>query len=381
MEITEQDVKEIAPYTDEEFRQGIQRLLQSPKLAGIVSVNFPKLQFEEFRRLVDSLHTPNDYQRHVILVTIQSLLKKTSSGLALSGTKVLSPKQNYLYLSNHRDIICDPALLCAGLLLQGFGTPKICLGDNLLMSQFIVDMVKTNKAITVKRNLSTRALFKWSQVLSTYIKQEIETGPDSIWLAQREGRAKDGNDLTHPGVIKMLALAGEETFLEKLAALHIVPMAVSYEYDPCDALKAREVYITATTGNYQKNPDEDVTSMMQGIRGFKGGIHISLAGEIDEALERVGKIELKKDQVTEIVRSIDRAIHQNYQNWPSNYIAYDLLEGGNAMQGHYSKEKKQEFMDRMQTQLDPFPLDQREGLSRYFLDIYANPVRNALRSI
>jgi hypothetical protein len=237
-----------------------------------------------------------------------------------------------------------------------------------------------NKGITVKRNLSTRELFKWSLLLSQLIQQQIIEKIDSIWIAQREGRAKDGNDLTQPGVLKMLTLADKSPFLDQIKKLHIVPVAISYEYDPCDFLKARELYITATQESYKKSPGEDTQSMILGVKGHKGKIHIQIGLEINSAIEKANQASSKRDQVIIIAEEIDAQIHKNYKNWPSNFIAFDLLEGKGSMKEFYSEEKKAEFLERMENQLSLLQASPSElDLIRpFFLKSYANSVKNSL---
>lgn len=380
VDIVEKDLDSLAPYEGGAFREGLQRLLKSPILPEIVKANFPKVSFEEFAKLVGSLRNADEYHQAIIVVAIKSLLKRTSAGMTLTGLERTQGGRRYVYISNHRDIICDPALFATGILIQGRKTPKILLGDNLLVTPFITDMVKTNKGVTVKRNLSQRELFKWSQVLSAYVRREIASGTDSIWIAQREGRAKDGNDRTHPGVLKMLALSGDGDLVDNLAELHIVPVAVSYEYDPCDALKAREVYLTEVQGSYTKAPGEDALSMGLGIKGWKGRIHQEVGSEITEAIERARATESRKDRVAILVDAIDRQILTGYKLWPTNWIAYDLVEQKDQGRAHYDPAKKEEFVVRMEKQLDALkaPDDHREGIKRRLLEQYANPVRNAL---
>ncbi len=381
--VSDADVNSLAPYENETFREGMARLMKSPVLPGIVKQNFPKLALEEFVKVCLSLEHVDEFHEKIIKIAIRSLLRHTSSGLTTSGYEKLNNSSRRVFISNHRDIICDPALFAANCVEHGGHTPKVLLGDNLLVNQFVTDLVKVNKGVTVKRNLSTRELFRWSQVLSTFIRREIENGPDSIWIAQREGRAKDGNDETHPGVVKMLTMSSDLPFVDAIAAMHVTPVAISYEYDPCDALKAREVYLTATQGSYKKAPGEDVLSMGLGIQGFKGLIHIGVGDEITAAVARARQHPNRKEQVAEIVGEIDRQILKLYCNFTSNYIAYDLAEGKGAMSKRYTPERKEEFLRRMDRQvaaLVPPPAPEAaEGIRKCIIEAYANPLRNSMR--
>jgi hypothetical protein len=372
------ELKEIAPYDPEEFLEAIDRLAQSPLLPKLTQTYFRNVSTDSFSSLLRSIKDVYSFQKEVISTTINSALEQSSHGLTISGLESLSRDKCYLFISNHRDIICDPALLTNSLFLAGFPTPKICLGDNLLTNPIVIDLVKMNKGVTVKRNLSTRELFKWSQVLSLFIRRQIEENIDSVWIAQREGRAKDGNDLTHPGVVKMLTLTSDLSFAQQIKAFGIVPVAVSYEFDPCDYLKAKELYLTDKNGSYQKAPHEDTLSILTGIRGHKGRIHIAVGKQIPHSLIDQTATLPKRDQVRVIVEAIDQQIHQNYRNWPSNYIAYDLLNHSNDKKNHYTEEEKLFFLSRMKTQLDLLEMspEERENLEHFFLLGYANPVKN-----
>ena len=274
--ITEEALREISPYDDEEFRAAMKRVLASPLVAVIAKTYFPEIPVAEFISFAAQMRTIEEFQEKIIGPAIASMLKLTSGGQTISGPDGLSRYKRYTFISNHRDILLDSALFTRSVFLEGFGTPKICLGDNLLTDAWVVDLIKMNKGITVKRNLPPRELLRWSHVLSEAIRRQVLGGIDSVWIAQREGRAKDGNDHTHPGVIKMLTLTGEGSFLERAADVHLVPVAISYEYDPSDILKARELHITETEGSYHKAPGEDLRAMAEGISGFKGRIHIQV---------------------------------------------------------------------------------------------------------
>ncbi len=380
--LTDAEAKDCQPYNDTEFLQGMKRLLSHPALPKIVGTLLPKVSFENFLRIAHEIKTVEDFQAKLISTAIHSILGRTSNGLSISGFEKLSKKGPSLFISNHRDIICDPSLFTNCLYLNGHKTPKICLGDNLLVNPLVTDLVKMNKGIIVKRNLPMRELMKWSVTLSHLIREQIENGIDSVWIAQREGRAKDGCDQTHPGVIKMLALSGDGSIANRLLKLHIIPIAISYEFDPCDAIKARELYLKASTGTYQKAPLEDLVSMTTGIDGYKGRIHIAVGNEINEALEKIDLTESKKDQISSIVHEIDRQIYLNYKNWPTNYIAYDLLEGKNQMQAFYSDGEKTRFVERMHKRLNDLKLSpsDTESVKTYYLKNYANSVVNALKT-
>jgi len=378
-EITDQELKESLPYDEAGFQSGMNRLIYHPLLPVIVESVFPTHTLENFQKFLKTIQNVESFQREVISKAISAILQQSSTELSISGLDNISPHRKYLYVSNHRDIICDPALFTNALFLHGYGTPKICLGDNLLTDQLIIDLVKMNKGITVRRNLPPRELLRSSIVLSDLISQQILENIDSVWIAQREGRAKDGNDQTHPGILKMLTLTGKGSFLDRIQDLHIVPVSISYEYDPCDIFKAREYHILSNQGSYHKAPLEDTVSMISGIQGFKGRIHIAVGKEIRNQLNHPGTLDSKRDQINLVVSEIDRQIQGNYRNWPSNYIAFDLLEDKNSMSNEYTLEKKAAFVERMEKSLATLSVSEldRRGIRQKYLEGYANSVRNA----
>ncbi|MEO5971479.1 MAG: 1-acyl-sn-glycerol-3-phosphate acyltransferase, partial [Bdellovibrionia bacterium] len=230
------DFKSIEPYSSAEFAQGLIRIRELPTLPLIFKALYPNRRFEEFIQVLQTIESIKDFQGTIISDAVDTILHSTSKGLTLSGLTQHDPNKKCLYISNHRDIICDPAFLTNSLYIRGYGTPKICLGDNLLTHPLVIDLVKMNKGVTVQRNLPPRELLKFSFALSTYIYEQINQNIDSVWIAQREGRAKDGNDKTQSGILKMLTMAGEGEFFQRIKGLNIIPVSISYEYDPCDAL-------------------------------------------------------------------------------------------------------------------------------------------------
>lgn len=373
--------KSIEPYSNAEFAGGLARVLASPLLPSIFKALYPKQQFEEFALLLRKIESVEIFQGRVISDAVNSILHSTSKGLTVEGLTRHDIQKKCLYISNHRDIICDPALLTNSLYVRGYGTPKICLGDNLLTHPLVIDLVKMNKGITVKRNLPPRELLKFSFALSRYIYSQINQKIDSVWIAQREGRAKDGNDKTQTGILKMLTMAGEGEFLHRIQGLNIVPVSISYEFDPCDALKARELYLTEVAGNYEKGPAEDILSIRTGIQGEKGRIHIEIGEDLNELADKqISPATLnKREQVAAVANLLDQQIQKNFKNWPSHYIAFDLLGAGETMKEHYSADEKEAFLHRMEIQLDSIDLnlEARPRLRQILLQNYANSVRNA----
>jgi Acyltransferase len=375
---TDLELREIAPYEGQAFHDGLARLLDHPTVPSFVRRCFPTLDFAAVAKRVRAVRDVDDFQDQFISKAVQALAGSCSStGWSLGGLERMLPDKRYLFVSNHRDILCDPAVFCTLLNLNGRRTPKICLGDNLLSEPLIIDLVKVNKGVTVKRTGARREIFRASQVLSAYLQREIRQGVDSVWIAQREGRAKDGNDRTQVGILKMLALAGERSFVDTLTALAIVPLTVSYEYDPCDALKARELYLTGAQGFYAKAANEDVASMGLGLTGFKGGIHFEVGRELDRAaLDRARALPTRAEQADHIAGEIDRQIRANYRRWPSNHIACDLLDGNDDQRAHYTAEQRDGFVTRLGHQLDSLALsgDTRASVRYLILQAYRRPL-------
>lgn len=375
---TEDELREISPYEGQAFHDGLGRLLDHRAVPSFVRRCFPMLDFAAVAKRVRAVRDVDDFQNQFISKAVQALAgSSSSSGWSVGGLDRMPPDRRYLFVSNHRDILCDPAVFCTLLNLSGRRTPKICFGDNLLSEPLITDLVKVNKGVTVKRTGPRRALFRASQVLSHYLQREIRQGVDSVWIAQREGRAKDGNDRTQVGILKMLALAGERGFVDTLAALAIVPLAVSYEYDPCDALKARELHLTDAHGSYAKAPDEDVAAMGLGLTGFKGRIHFEIGLELDRAaFERARALPTRAEQAHQIAGEIDLQIRANYRRWPSNHIACDLLDDRDDQRAHYTESQREGFVVRLGRQLDSLELsgDTRARVRHLILEAYRRPL-------
>ncbi|MFZ9595417.1 MAG: 1-acyl-sn-glycerol-3-phosphate acyltransferase [Bdellovibrionia bacterium] len=371
----------IEPYSTSEFQAALARVVQHPSLTRIVNRFFPgddpRSRIEKIRQI----QSVEQFQKEVISPILDAIVQQSSLGLQVTGMDQLDPKKCYLYLSNHRDILCDPSFFTNALHHEGYPTPHICLGDNLLKNPLVADLIKMNQGITVRRNLSPRELLKSSKILSATLTSLITDGRSSVWLAQREGRAKTGIDETQSGVLKMLLISGQGSLLERLCALHLVPVAISYEFDPCDALKAREIYLTELQGTYQKGPEEDLISMMKGLEGFKGRIHLSLGAEMSSQILASApiflKLENKKKQIQWITQLIDEQIRKLFQLWPTHFIAHDLLHQSHAMNAHYTKEEKHQFMDRMEAQLKTLNFKQGTPprVREIFLENYANALR------
>jgi 1-acyl-sn-glycerol-3-phosphate acyltransferase len=367
------DLAEIIPFDIPQFKEAMVRVLEHPTSTKIVEDYFPGWDFTSFCEYARQLEDIELFQLKLVTRAIHEMLARTSGGLTVSGLDHISPQQSYTFISNHRDILLDPALFTQHLVSNSFHTPWICFGDNLLKSPLVSDLVKMNKGLTVKRNLAARDLMKWSFVLSTAISKVRSSG-SSVWIAQREGRAKDGNDETQPAVVKMMSLAANDDWIDHFQTLRLVPVAVSYEFEPCGFRKAREVFLTRKMGTYRKSDDEDLLSMKEGIKMNKGRIHLSIGDEISDRLESLRDIKHRNLLMKAVGIIIDEQIQRMYRRWSSNYIAFDMLNNSTMWSNMYTPAEVSEFKKYMESGFSDIPVSDREGVERCFLELYARPV-------
>lgn len=360
---------DIRPYNDDEIQPAIQRVINSDEfIEAIVSFRFSKIaKFAGFllkpllRRYFlykwGSISSIDEMQQ-VVGAYMKHMIASTTTKFSYSGLDNLDANKNYLFVSNHRDIAMDPAFVNWALFTENFRTVRIAIGDNLLSKPFTSDLMRMNKSFIVKRALTApREMMKAVIQLSDYIFSSLKTD-SSIWIAQREGRAKDGFDKTEPAIIKMFYMNGKKkkiAFNDYIKELNIVPVAVSYEFDPCDKQKAKELYDKAQTGEYKKSEFEDIESIVRGIVGQKGHVHVAFGNVINDDFE----------DADQVACAIDEQIYQNYYLHPSNFIAAE--QSGDKV----SEEDKQAFSDHLKN----IPAELQETV----LKMYANPVKNSLR--
>lgn len=369
---------DIRSYNDDEVNDALSSIARHPMMKALMNFTFPNMEEEIWLEKLKETHTVKDFQHEFISHTIRQILDRSSEGITTSGFETLDPNTSYLYISNHRDIVLDTSLLNLVLLEKGLIMTSSAIGDNLVKKTFLHVLAKLNRNFLVQRGLSLRDQLKSSKIMSEYIEQLLHKENRSVWIAQREGRTKDGNDSTQQGVLKMLAMAGENFALtDYLKSLKIVPISISYEYDPTDALKMPQLLAKERDEVYVKDKDEDFTNMMSGVLGQKKRIHVH-AGKIlcDELDEIATKKENKNTQIQSVAKLIDYSIFENYRLWSTNYIAYDLLYDGNTFAGNYTEKEKDLFQRRLEMRLD----QSDESSLRHFLAMYANPVVNKLRT-
>ena len=372
----ELDFEDIRPYHDEEINPAIRRLISVPEFGKVLDFLYPGKDKSLILAGLSEIHNALDFQIRFMHPLVNSIINKTSKGLTCSGFENLTPGNPYLFVANHRDIVLDSAMLQVLLLDNGHLTSEITFGSNLMTNQFIIDFGKINRMFVVYRGGNRMELFRNAQLLSAYIRHTITGKHTSAWIAQRNGRTKDGNDKTEPGLLKMFSFSGGCDFNESFRELNIVPLAVSYEYEPCCAYKVREMAAVAKGLVYQKAPQEDLMSIVTGITQEKGHIHLAVCKPVNQYIHEVEAIEGNNEKINKLSSLMDAEIHRNYRLWPSNYISCDLLHGNDRFSAHYTPEEKEEFVVYMQKELSIF----KEETSQHreiLLRIYATPVINS----
>jgi hypothetical protein len=324
-----------------------------------------------------------DFQKAFFYRLLKDLVQKCAKGLEFDCSAIKDKSINYTFISNHRDIVLDSALLSVVLIENGMNTVEIAIGDNLLIYPWIKKIVRINKSFIVKRGLGLREQLKSSMLMSSYMHYAITQKHENIWIAQRQGRAKDSNDRTQDSILKMMVMGGEGDIFDRLKEMNLVPLSLSYEFDPCDYLKAKEAQQKRDDENFKKSEADDLANMQIGIYGYKGHIHFHTAACINDELDEIKSRNLPKTEVfTVIAELIDKYIHQNYRLYPCNYIALDELEGGNKFADKYTDADKAEFEAYLNKQMDKIDLPNKDMdfLRNYMLKMYANPAINHMKA-
>ena len=371
---------DIRPYHVEELPAVYEELIADPAFQKAVSSIMPGVPFEAIAQKMRSCRTKLEFQKAFCYGLLWNIVKECASGLTIDHSALPDKEKPYTYISNHRDIILDSGFLSILLLDLDMSTVEIAIGDNLLIYPWIKKVVRINKSFIVQRALTMRQMLEASALMSNYMHYTIRDKKQSIWIAQREGRAKDSNDRTQDSVLKMLAMGGEGSVLERLAEMNIAPLSLSYEYDPCDYLKAQEFQLKRDVEGYKKSTQDDLLNMKTGLFGFKGRVHFQVAELINDDLLKLDASLPKTELFACVSALIDRKIHANYRLYPGNYVACDLLDGTTSFAGNYSAEEKQTFEDYIAGQLDKISIPNKdvEFLREKLLVMYANPVINYL---
>ena len=368
----------IRPFEPEELPEVFERLLGNAQFAQVVAYVFKDVPFDMLAQKMRACKPNLEFQVAFCDPVIKGLLQKASLGCDMN-VDAIDMEKRYTFVSNHRDIVLDSALLDVLLVDAGCKTTcEIAIGDNLLSLPWVKDLVRINKSFIVERSVSLRQMLLSSKRLSDYMHLVIAQKHDNVWIAQREGRAKDSNDRTQESIVKMMVMGGEGSLVERLKGLHIVPLAISYEYDPCDFLKAQEFQLKRDIADWKKGPMDDVVSMQTGIMGYKGHIHYDAAPCIDAWLDTLDPDMPKADFFKAVATHIDEEVFRRYRLYPSNYVALDELEGTTAHADRYTAEQKAQFDGYIAQQMAKIQLPDKDEafLRERLLTMYANPARN-----
>jgi len=380
----ENNFDEIRSFKNEEVHEVLERLSNEKPFMKVLSTIYPLLPKDVIKQRLMSFQSNYDFQKELVFPFLQYLEANKTTGIKLNGLEKINKSDAYLYISNHRDIILDSALLCCKFIENDMDTVEIAIGDNLLIFPWIKDLVRVNKSFIVKRGLSARQTLESSQRLAAYIAHTIVDKNQSIWIAQREGRAKDSNDRTQESLLKMFNMSGTGTFTENMAKLKICPLCISYEYDPCDYLKAKEFQQRRDNPNFKKDPKDDLLNMETGVMGYKGSVVYELTGLIDNELKIIAaETSVRNEQIAKTAELIDKRIHTNYTIFAINKIAYDALKGETRFVKEYSTIEKLDFERYLIKQIAKIELENKDEnyLRMKLLEMYANPLINKMESL
>jgi 1-acyl-sn-glycerol-3-phosphate acyltransferase len=366
---------DIRPYYEEEIPAAMQRIATSDVFPLLASFVYPGESIEKIRERVCAFTTTKEFQHDTMRRVNEQVIARSTTGATISGLDRLDPDKNYLFVSNHRDIMLDASLLQYFFVINGFETTEITFGANLMMNPVVIDVGKSNKMFRVERpGGDLKEFYRKSLHLSEYIRYTIKEKKQSVWIAQRNGRTKNGIDATDQGIIKMFCMSEPHNKIKALADLHIAPVAISYEWEPCDILKALELYESQYT-RYTKKPGEDLNSILTGIMQQKGRVHIELCQPISVAELSAFENQTNNEYHKSVAKLIDRRINTNYRLYPNNYIAHDLLYGNTKYHDMYTDEQYEAFQKRL-SKLDKYDTCDIDRLKEIFVGIYSNPVDN-----
>ena len=375
------DFDAIRPFEPEELPAVYDRLLADKQFRQVLAYLYPQVPLDIIAKKMHACRTNIDFQKAFCYDFLKQLMARASKGIDMD-TDSIDTKRRYTFVSNHRDIVLDSALLDVLLVDAGFDTTcEIAIGDNLLALPWVKDLVRVNKSFIVERSLPPRQMLMASKRMADYMHYVIGQKNDNVWIAQREGRAKDSNDRTQPAILKMMAMGGEGSPVERLQQLHIVPLSISYELDPCDFLKAREMQLKRDVEGWKKSPQDDILSMRTGIMGAKGHVHYHCAPCIDEWLAQLPADTPKAELFDIVAAHIDEEIHRNYRLYPGNYVALDIIGDAGAFKAFYTDDDKAAFtayIDSQLAKITDVPGRDDDFLREQMLTMYANPVVNQI---
>jgi len=364
----------IRPYHDSEVNLALQGISAHPMVKSMLKFIYPQASEEYIKEQLVNCNSIRDFQTKIITRGIQNVLSRSSHGLTTSGFDKLDKDTAYFFISNHRDILLDTCLINISLFNHDLIMTASAIGDNLVKKSFLLELARLNRNFLVQRGLSPREMLKSSKLMSEYMAEKLLVGNRSIWIAHREGRTKDGNDVTQQGVLKMIGLGkGDLSVFDYFKKIKIVPISISYEFDPTDMFKMPELMAKHYEEEYIKSTNEDFNSILRGLTGHKKRIHISAGEVLDLELDEIAKSgEPLNKQYQQLAITIDEKIHQNYKLWPTNYVAYDLLYSTEKYRSNYTDKEKRQFERRVEKRIDAT----NEVAFQNFLAMYANPVLN-----
>ena len=372
---------DIRPLNNNEVKDAIEALVTNEDFERAFRYIKPDVNWKEFSETMRSFKTKEDFKSKLAYEAVMMVANKTTFSLTISGrSRLPKDKKPCTFISNHRDIVLDASFLNVMLYDVGYGMTQVAIGDNLMIRPWIETLVRLNNSFIVKRGVSVRQMLDVSRTLSAYIRHTINETKESIWIAQREGRAKDSNDRTQGSVLKMLNMSGDKDVVSNIMDLNIFPVAISYEYDPCDFLKAKEFQMKRDDPNYVKSQRDDLLSMETGILNNKGRVHFTLTQPINDQLAALDKDMEKNELIATIANIIDKEIYKHYRFYPCNYVAYDMLTGTKRFSSNYGLRDKKHFEEYLQGQLDKIVLPNKDEafLRTKILEMYTNPLKNHL---
>jgi len=374
---------DIRPLNNDEVKEAIESLINNADFERAFRYIQPDVDWKKFSETMRSYKTKEDFKSKLAYQIVMMVASKTTFSLTISGrSRLPKDKKPCTFISNHRDIVLDASFLNVMLYDVGYGMTQVAIGDNLLIRSWIETLVRLNNSFLVKRNLPVRQKLDASAELSAYIRHTILETKESIWIAQREGRAKDSDDRTQTSILKMFNMSGDKDILSNLIELNLFPVAISYELDPCDYLKAKEFQQKRDDPEFVKSQRDDLLSMETGILNSKGRVHFTLTEPINESLAKIDPTLEKNELLGEIATIIDKEIYKHYRFYPCNFVAFDLLYNTNRFSGNYGAKDKEQFVKYLQGQLDKIILLNKDEdfLRTKILEMYSNPLKNHIEN-
>ena len=382
--IIPEEFADVCPFNDSEFQEQMSKLVKEPMFKSVVEYAMLGVNYDVFVKKLLSIKGKDDFQMEIMKPYLEMLAAKTTDGVTLGGEQNYETDKNYTFISNHRDIVLDASFLNMCLVGVDLPTTEVAIGNNLLIYDWISILVRLNKSFIVKRDLTSHKRLEGAKQLSNYVHFAITQKNESVWIAQREGRAKDSDDRTQESLLKMLGLGGSGgTLYDRLKEINLLPLSISYEYDPNDYLKAKEFLLKKNDPEFKKSQDDDLVSMSTGIMGYKGRVHFEISPCVSLKLEQMSSDMDRAELLTFIRTEIDNSIHKSYKIYPCNYIAYDLVNKTKEYEGiEYSLEEKDTYLKYVECQLDKIDIqvsvEDRNYMREMVYMMYSNPLKNKL---